>query len=60
MGSENWEMGVGGSQKSDTIVGTGIGGGGRQDFSSDPVPPPKLRALTSVSAWPKPGRGEFQ
>lgn len=52
--SENWKMGAtkGGDQ---SRIGTREDS--TQDLSWDPVPPLKLRALTSLSAGPRPGIG---
>lgn len=54
LGSENWKMGAtkGGEQSR-----TGTREDGRRDLSWDPVPPLKLRALTSLSVGPRPGIG---
>lgn len=48
-----------GSQEAETKAGIGTGGDGNRDLSSDRVPPPKLRALTSLSAGPGSGRGNL-
>lgn len=37
----------------------GTGGDSNRNLSSDPVPPPKLRALTSLSVGPGSGRGSL-
>lgn len=54
------ENGGEGSQEAETKAVTETGRGCSQDHSSEPVPPPKLWALTSLSAGPRPGKGGVQ
>lgn len=54
LGCENWKVEV---IMEGTKVRIRTGGGCSQDLSSDPVPPPKLRALTGLSAGQRPGQG---